>query len=238
MSQKNMFLVFSLIFVIMVSAAGFSIAYAEPAKADNKISLTTGVSGVDVREVIALISRASNISVICDRTIVGRIKLQVKDMQPEALLRAVAESTNSGLEKIGDVYVIGYSHNMSKVKDSMAQAPAAPANSPASAFVTLVSHDKDITEVINLIAKANNLNVIYGREAVGKISVSLHNVHYENAIRLIAEVNGLTVKKSGDIYMIVYHPRKDREKEKEKDLDKEKGQDQEKENKATVEMKK
>ena len=229
MSQKNMILAFSLVFVIMVSLSVFSIAYAEPAKTGNKISLDTGAAGLDVREVITMISKTSNISVLCDRSIAGKIRLQIKDVEPEALLKAIAESTNSGIEKIGEVYVIGYTKSIINVKNNMAQAPEAPANSPASAFISMSSHDKSISEVINLIAKANGLNVIYGREAAGKIFVSLHNVHYETAIRLIAEVNGLTVKKSGDIYLIVFHSRKETEKDKD--------QDKEKENKAPEETK-
>jgi type II secretory pathway component GspD/PulD (secretin) len=59
--------------------------------------------------------------------------------------------------------------------------------------VSIEIKDKDIREVINLIATAANANVVIGKEVAGTVSVRFNNVPWREALDVTAKTLGFTV---------------------------------------------
>ncbi|MDD5675479.1 MAG: hypothetical protein PHC61_15015, partial [Chitinivibrionales bacterium] len=78
--------------------------------------------------------------------------------------------------------------------------PAPAANAPQR--LTLDVKNSDIQDVIRMISKGYNINIILDKEATGKVTVHLTDVPVLEGLRTIAESNGLEVVAEGNVYKI------------------------------------
>ena len=62
--------------------------------------------------------------------------------------------------------------------------------------------DTDIRDVIRMISKGYNLNILLDQGISGKITLHLSNVPIMEGLRSIAESNGLEVVREGSVYKI------------------------------------
>ena len=62
--------------------------------------------------------------------------------------------------------------------------------------------DTDIRDVIRMISKGYNLNILLDQGISGKVTLHLSNVPIMEGLRSIAESNGLEVVKEGSVYKI------------------------------------
>ena len=73
---------------------------------------------------------------------------------------------------------------------------------------TLKNKDIDIRDVLQMIARAAKINVVFSRDVRGKIAVELSNVPHMKAMEAIALTNKLVVHeydKKSKIYLILRH---------------------------------
>lgn len=71
-----------------------------------------------------------------------------------------------------------------------------------SQTISLDFKDADIRNVLRILAKQNNLNIIAGKEVVGSVTVHLSKVTLENALHSILAINGFSYEKVGNIYLV------------------------------------
>ncbi|MDD5672656.1 MAG: hypothetical protein PHC61_00710 [Chitinivibrionales bacterium] len=94
-------------------------------------------------------------------------------------------------------------------------APVAPVGGPIAQFqgpvqpvasspqrLTLDVKNSDIQDVIRMISKGYNLNLILDKEVTGKVTVHLTDVPVLEGLHSIAESNGLEVVAEGNVYKI------------------------------------
>lgn len=73
---------------------------------------------------------------------------------------------------------------------------------------TLKNKDIDIRDVLQMIARAAKINVVFSRDVRGKIAVELSNVPHMKAMEAIALTNKLVVHefdKNSKIYLVLRH---------------------------------
>jgi type IV pilus assembly protein PilQ len=99
------------------------------------------------------------------------------------------------------------------VRNMMAQAtttppptpPAPPASAPASGekLISLDFKDADVVNLLRILAAESGRNIVSGDDVKGRVSISLKNVTWEQALDTILEVRGLAkVEKDGVIRIV------------------------------------
>jgi len=94
------------------------------------------------------------------------------------------------------------------VVEKPAPSPETPAKTEAPAVeaadnqVVIDYHEADIQNVIRTLAAKSGMNIIVGEEVVGKVTVHLEGVTYEDALRLIVESKGFGYVKDKNVVRI------------------------------------
>ncbi len=73
----------------------------------------------------------------------------------------------------------------------------------AQARLDLAGIDTPIVEVMQMISKSNNINIVLSRAVEGNVSFNLYDVTTDEAIRLIAEIGGYAVENRDGLYFIL-----------------------------------
>ncbi|BDU51434.1 secretin and TonB N-terminal domain-containing protein [Haliovirga abyssi] len=69
--------------------------------------------------------------------------------------------------------------------------------------ITIDFKDVDLLDVIRIISRKFNLNLIAGNDVTGKVTVSFNNVPVDDAFEEILKINGYTYVKVGDIIRVI-----------------------------------
>ena len=69
--------------------------------------------------------------------------------------------------------------------------------------VSISVRDTSIQEVLELLSKKDQVNILIGKNVSGNVSVNLYQVTLEEAIKAIAIAAGYVVEHSNDTYMIL-----------------------------------
>jgi len=85
---------------------------------------------------------------------------------------------------------------------------AARADTPADeAPINIDVRDMEVGDVLRMLARAANVNIIVGKGVAGEInSLTLRDVSVEMALRAITEANGYYWRKDGNIYFVTSEP--------------------------------
>jgi type IV pilus assembly protein PilQ len=67
--------------------------------------------------------------------------------------------------------------------------------SKGSPFINLTVYDADIRDVLRLLAEKAGINIIYGDEVEGKITIDLKNVPFDTALKAILDLRGYVAHK-------------------------------------------
>jgi type IV pilus assembly protein PilQ len=86
-----------------------------------------------------------------------------------------------------------------------ARPPSMPSGQAPSAtkLISLDFRDADVINLLRILAAESGRNIVAGDDVKGKVSVSLHNVTWEQALETILEARGLQRLDRGDIIRIV-----------------------------------
>jgi len=63
--------------------------------------------------------------------------------------------------------------------------------------------DADIRNILRLIAEVAQINIVWGHDVQGKVSMKLDNVPWDQALEMILKPNGLTYQIEGDVLWVV-----------------------------------
>jgi len=82
-------------------------------------------------------------------------------------------------------------------------APAAPAPAAGEKLISLDFKDADVVNLLRILAAESGRNIVSGDDVKGRVSISLKNVTWEQALDTILEVRGLAkVEKDGVIRVV------------------------------------
>src|SRR5205823_8182377 len=86
--------------------------------------------------------------------------------------------------------------------------PASPPSPPpptgnGQRLISLDFRDADVVNLLRILAAESGRNIVAGDDVKGKVSVSLHNVTWEQALETILEARGLQRLDRGGIIRIV-----------------------------------
>ncbi len=85
----------------------------------------------------------------------------------------------------------------------LAQAPQTPPVPNGSRLISLDFKDADIANILRLLAAESGKNIVAGDDVKGKVSISLHNVPWEQALETVLEAKGLQKLEKGNVLRIV-----------------------------------
>ena len=85
---------------------------------------------------------------------------------------------------------------------SSSKTASAPAESSSSGANSIEYVGADIQDVLRTLARQAGLNLVMGEDVTGKVTISLVDVPYEKAIKLIADSKGFAVVEEGNIIKI------------------------------------
>jgi type IV pilus assembly protein PilQ len=101
--------------------------------------------------------------------------------------------------------------SMYAVSVSFAQAPVQPplltsrsndSTESADKKFTIDAENSDTREILEMIARKGNHNVLVSDQIHGKITVHLKNVTWQEALNIVAQSEGLVTRESGDITIV------------------------------------
>lgn len=81
--------------------------------------------------------------------------------------------------------------------------PAAGADPAAPRRITMTLRDVPVGDVFEMLSRNEKVNVLVGKGVAGNVSVSLHNVTTEEAVRTVAEAAGYVAELRGDTFLVL-----------------------------------
>jgi type IV pilus assembly protein PilQ len=78
----------------------------------------------------------------------------------------------------------------------------ADAQERAGRRVDLSLQGADIRDVLRLLADAGGVNIVYGDEVGGTVTMRLHRVRWDDALRAILRAKGLEMERTGNIVRV------------------------------------
>ncbi|MBW2136280.1 MAG: type IV pilus secretin PilQ [Deltaproteobacteria bacterium] len=124
-----------------------------------------------------------------------------KEAKKEAEIRPVVAQEGKGAPAAG----IRKTAAESIQKVAMVQSPALPAfmkKKYKGAPMTMDFVNADVTNILRLIAEVSNLNIVWGPEVKGNVSMRLKNVPWDQALDLILANNNLGMRREGNVIWI------------------------------------
>lgn len=73
----------------------------------------------------------------------------------------------------------------------------------ATGAISLVLRDTPIVEVFDMLARSEKVNIVLGKGVTGNVSVNLHAVTLEQAIKAAAEAGGYVAERRGSTWLVV-----------------------------------
>ena len=88
-------------------------------------------------------------------------------------------------------------------------------------IISLDFQDADIKSVLRLMSEYGNLNIISGDDVKGKVTVSMKNVPWTQALDAILEIHGLSKKETGSVISVMTLERKKKDEADKKQAEEE-----------------
>jgi beta-lactamase regulating signal transducer with metallopeptidase domain len=88
------------------------------------------------------------------------------------------------------------------VSSSFAQAPAHAASGTADKKFSIEAKNTDTREILAMIARKGNTNILVGDKVSGKMTVNLKDVTWRQALNIVVQSEGLVSRQSGDITIV------------------------------------
>src|SRR5213079_2435784 len=82
-------------------------------------------------------------------------------------------------------------------------APVMPAPAEGQRLISLDFKDADVVNLLRILAAESGRNIVIGDDVKGKMSISLRNVPWEQALDTILETRGLQKIETGNVLRIV-----------------------------------
>jgi type IV pilus assembly protein PilQ len=79
---------------------------------------------------------------------------------------------------------------------------AQPAARPRDELVDIDLHRADVRHALELLAEIAGLHLVFGDEVAGQVTLTLRQVRWSDALRVILRAHGLELERHGDILLV------------------------------------
>lgn len=154
-------------------AGGFDSSYlggADPRPAENLDYITLDVKDKDLGEVLRFISRQVGVNIIPDPEIKEKVTLELDRVEWQKALEVIARQTHSKIVQEGERLI------------RFTQPPS----------ISMEFQEADIKVVLELLAKQAGANILIAQDVQGKVSLSLREVPWQEALDAVVKTTGYT----------------------------------------------
>jgi type IV pilus assembly protein PilQ len=144
-------------------------AERETPSSSNKINLD--VKDRDLAEILQFISRRVGVNIIPDPNIKEKVSIRLENMDWREALDAIARQTSCKIVTESANYI----------------------RFTQPTVINMEFQDADIRVVLELLAKQAGANIVISDNVKGKISLSLRDVPWQDALETIVKANGFTI---------------------------------------------
>jgi type II secretory pathway component HofQ len=148
-----------------------SIAVSEPTG-----EITLDLRDTDLTEALKSISRQAEVNVIADPEVKEKVTVQLERVDLRSALEVIARQARCKIVIESDRLI------------RLTQPPS----------ITMEFQDADIKTVIQLLAKQAGANIVIGSDVQGKVTLSLREVPWMDALQAVAKTGGYVVVREGD----------------------------------------
>lgn len=194
---------FTLLFIAIFITRG-------PACAAEYITLRTAENGEDIRKLFKVIAMQAGINILIDKSAAGKINAEFKDLYYKDALKNIAGQKKLFVIEEGNIFIISAKNiTPDEVDGKNASIAAHDGNSipgdlskPEFDFISVCASGEDIRLVLQTLAVNAGKEILYDATTRGVVAFNLKNTDFESAVRAIATVNGLSIKKENGKYYI------------------------------------
>ncbi len=141
---------------------------------DNREYIWLDVKGKDLHEILASISKRVDVNIIADPEVKEKVTIQLDRVEWRNALAVIARQTNCRIIEESDRLI------------RFSQPPS----------ISMEFQDADIKIVLELLAKQAGANIVMNADVQGKVSLSLREVPWREALDTIVKTAGYVVVKS------------------------------------------
>lgn len=154
---------------------------AETAAPESNEYITFDVKDKDLAEVLRFISRRVGVNIIADPEVKEKVTVQLDRVEWRNALNVIAKQTHSKVLEVSDRLI------------RFTQPPS----------ISMEFQDADIKVVLDLLAKQSGANIVIASDVQGKVSLSLREVPWREALQTVVETAGYTTVKTEGINEIL-----------------------------------
>lgn len=147
----------------------------ESAPTESKEYVTFDVKDKDLNEVLSFIGSRIGVNIIADPEVKEKVTLQLDRVDWRNALDVIARQTNCKVVEVNDRLI------------RFTQPPS----------ISMEFQDADIKVVLDLLAKQSGQNIVIASDVQGKVSLSLREVPWREALQTVVETAGFTTVKAG-----------------------------------------
>jgi len=149
-------------------------AGAEQPAGDNREFIWLDVKDKDIHEILASISKRVDVNIIADPEVKEKVTIQLDRVEWRNALQVIAKQTNCKIMEVSDRLI------------RFTQPPS----------ISMEFQDADIKIVLELLAKQAGANIVMNSDVQGKVSLSLREVPWREALDTIVKTAGYVLVKS------------------------------------------
>jgi type IV pilus assembly protein PilQ len=147
---------------------------AETAAPESNEYITFDVKDKDLNEVLRFISRRVGVNIIADPEVKEKVTIQLDRVEWRNALNVIAKQTHCKIVEVSDRLL------------RFTQPPS----------ISMEFQDADIKVVLDLLAKQSGANIVIASDVQGKVSLSLREVPWREALQTVVETAGYTTVKT------------------------------------------
>ncbi len=178
---------------LLISASAVSSQQSDSTPLAQTMSID--VKDTDIRDVIRMISKGYNISILLDQDVSGKVTLHLVEVPIMEGLRSIAESNDLEVIKEGSVYKI---QKATAEKRSMIRY--------YDGKLTIDVQNIDVKEFLKELSSKTAVSIVPEAKVEGNITGKLYQVNLEDGLRALLEGNGFKVTKRKNIYQVLSGP--------------------------------
>jgi type IV pilus assembly protein PilQ len=146
----------------------------EPGAQESSEFIWLDVKDKDLNDILRSISRQVGVNVIADPEVKEKVTIQLDRVEWRNALAVIAKQTNCKLVEVSDRLI------------RFTQPPS----------ISMEFQDADIKIVLELLAKQSGANIVMASDVQGKVSLSLREVPWREALDTIVQTAGYTIVKA------------------------------------------
>ena len=146
----------------------------EPAATESNEYITCDVKDKDLTEVLRFISHQVGVNIIADPEVKEKVTVQFDRVEWRHALDVIAKQTRCRIVHVSDRLI------------RFTQPPS----------ISMEFQDADIKVVLDLLAKQSGANIVIASDVQGKVSLSLREVPWREALQTLVETAGFVIVKS------------------------------------------